>query len=375
LKRLAAGGKSTHSKALAAARRIVQAWNSGVRPDHYSIDITQPGSAARTTMMAALVELNSPALIEQFIRQSVLRAYDGSENAVLITAAAALGNKKAAEMLAALMEARMADRPSECAELLLALGVTNPPPSFRLVAKAAVEGIDAIGIPRKKVAPAAEDEDDGAFWWEVNKAEKRQKVPPEFITNLFSALALFSGRTLHDAAVGKISSRLEVFDPVTVVVPAIERMCAEQPPAIDSVIEHLWTSAAEFLLMRSEVPPQPPPDWRLQATLSCTCPDCAALQAFARDPNEQVHRFRINKDRRRHLHDVIKQYGLDMTHVTERVGSPQTLVCTKDRRTFQARMKEYKKEIAAMRNLVKLAPKSTAALSRSMEAAVKVSTT
>ena len=288
LTRLAAGGKSTHSKAMAAARRIVQAWSTGVRPDRYSVGITQPGSSARTTMLAALVELNSPVLIEKFIREAVLPTYDGSENAALLTAAVALGNKKAAEVLAALMEARMANRPNECAQLLLALGATEPPPSFWRVANAAVEGIDGIGIPGRK---AAEPHDD-VFWWEVPEVAKKQSVPTEFITNLFSALALFRGRTLHDAAAGKITSRLEVFDPVTVVGPAIERMCAEQPPAIDSVIQHLWTRAAEFLLIRSEVPPSPPPDWSLQATLSCTCADCRDLQAFARDPTESVHRFR-----------------------------------------------------------------------------------
>ncbi|MEP7362653.1 MAG: hypothetical protein ABI972_05310 [Acidobacteriota bacterium] len=331
-KGLAEGGKSTHSKAISAARRIVQAWKTGVRPDRYSIGIRSPGSSDRIAMIAALIELNSPALIEKFIREVVLPTYDGSENAALLTAAAALGNKNAAEILAALMEARMANRPNECAQLLLALGATDPPPSFRLVAQTGVEGIGGV---------------------------KQQKLPSEFITNLFSALALFSGRTLHDAAVGKITSRLEVFDPVTVVVPGIERLCAEQyplAPPMDRVIQHLWTSAAEFLLLRSEAPPQPPPDWDLQAKLACTCPDCTDLQAFARHPSEQVHRFRINKERRRHLHEVFKQYGLDMTHETLRVGSPQTLVCTKDRRTFQARMNEYKKEIVAMRKLMKLAP-------------------
>jgi hypothetical protein len=51
-----------------------------------------------------------------------------------------------------------------------------------------------------------------------------------------------------------------------------------------------------------------------------------------------------------------------MTHVTERVGSPQTLVCTKDRRTFERRIKQYRDEIAAMRGLVRLAPKAGAAV-------------
>jgi hypothetical protein len=51
-----------------------------------------------------------------------------------------------------------------------------------------------------------------------------------------------------------------------------------------------------------------------------------------------------------------------MTHITERVGSPQTLVCTKDRRTFDRRMKEYKSEINAMRSLLRMAPKTDSAV-------------
>lgn len=87
--------------------------------------------------------------------------------------------------------------------------------------------------------------------------------------------------------------------------------------------------------------------------------------------------FSSLKERRSHLHQAIDRHRLDMTHVTERVGSPQTLVCTKDRRTFKARMNEYQREIGAMRKLVKLAaPKSTAAaaLSRRMGAAIEAST-
>ena len=63
-----------------------------------------------------------------------------------------------------------------------------------------------------------------------------------------------------------------------------------------------------------------------------------------------------------------------MTHVTERVGSPQTLVCTKDRRTFDRRMKQYGHEVEAMRALVGLAAKSAAAadLCARMQAAAKL---
>jgi hypothetical protein len=137
---------------------------------------------------------------------------------------------------------------------------------------------------------------------------------------------------------------------VTLVVPAVEGICAgrrQKSALLEDAIRHLWTSAAEFLLRRSETPPEPPSDWRLDVEIKCRCADCLSLQAFARDAAALVCRFRVNKQRRSHLHGIIDTHRLDMTHVTERVGSPQTLVCTKDRRTFDRRMKQYREEIAA----------------------------
>ena len=368
LNQLAAAGGSASPEAIAVAQRIVEAWPADARrSDRYLIDIASPKSSDRAKMIAALVELNAPALLDRFIREVVISSYDGSENAVLLSSAGVLGDKQAAAVLSALVEARMPDRPSECAELLLTL-TADPSPSFRQVAEAAVAGLDGIGMPNS--------EPNTFERWE--EPEDRRQLAPEFIGNLFSGLRHFEDGRLRYAAAEKIASRPEVFHPVTLVVPAIEGISAEReymPSAVDHAIQHLWTSAAEFLLLRSEAPPQPPPDWRLHAELSCACADCLELQAFALNPTESVHRFRVKKERRSHLHQAIDRHGLDMTHVTDRVGSPQTLVCTKDRRTFKARMKEYRNEIAAMNKLVKLAPKSAAAaaLSKRMEAAVKAS--
>jgi hypothetical protein len=195
--------------------------------------------------------------------------------------------------------------------------------------------------------------------------------------HLLQGLQRFKSGILCGAAAEKIASRLETFSPVMVIVPAIEQICSgagKKPAEVESSVALLWTSVAEFLLRRSEVPPEPPADWRLNVELSCSCPDCQELQSFARDPAERVHRFRVKKERRRHLHSVIDKQRLDMTHVTDRVGSPQTLVCTKDRRSFDRRMKQYQDEIAAMRTLVGLAPRSgnAAALSVRMQTAVKL---
>jgi hypothetical protein len=314
--------------------------------------------------MAALRRLNAPALVDRFLRETVTPAYDGSENAELLASVEVLGDTQAAAVLSTLVSAQMPRHPKECIELLLALS-ENPAFCFPEVAAAAVAGLDFIGT-----------HDSSSENFDREPEERQRLLSPEFLENLFRALQCCIGGTLCGAAAEKIVLRPETFSPVALVVPAIKRICVwrrRRTTAVDSAVRQLWTSAADFLLQRSEVPPQPPTNWRLNVEISCSCPDCRELQIFARDRIERVHRFRINKERRRHLHNVIDRHRLDMVHMTERMGSPQTLVCTKDRRTFDRRVKEYQDEIAAMRTLVRLAPKAggAAALSRRMELAVK----
>lgn len=371
LKRLAAGGKRARPEAFAAAKRILDAWPVETqRWETYSIRNEWPEPARRIEMMAALQKLNAPDLLERFLRDVVTPSYDGSENEALLASADVLAGAQTAAVLSNLVSAQMRKRPHECSELLLALSKSTSL-CFPEVAEAEVAGLDSIGARDAETeSPDSEAED---INWE---AEDRQRpLGPEFLENLLRALPRFGDGSLCGAAAEKIASRPGVFSPVTLVVPAVERICAGRGKVtlpVESSVQRLWTGAAKFLLLRSEVPPEPPSDWNMDVEISCSCADCLELQAFARDPAAQVHRFRVKKERRRHLHGTINRYRLDMTHVTERVGSPQTLVCTKDRRTFERRMTQYREEIAAMRRLVRLAPKGgVAALAERMEAAVK----
>jgi hypothetical protein len=122
----------------------------------------------------------------------------------------------------------------------------------------------------------------------------------------------------------------------------------------DDDYEHLWHHAATILLARSEHPPKAPKDWRQAGRIRCTCGDCRELQTFLFNPVEQTHRFRRRKDRRRHLHEQIQRHGLDMTHETERRGSPQTLVCTKNRRAHERQCAEHNADLTAMSTLLRV---------------------
>jgi hypothetical protein len=351
---LIADGKKSRPETLALADRMVEAWqNDSRRWDYFSADANRPEASHRTEMMSALGKLEADLLLERFIACTVTLCYDGSENAALISSVGVLGHAKAEAVLSALISARMLNRPQECAELLLALS-EEPSRCFLEVAEAAIDGLDRIGT---------RDRESEVNDWEPE--DRRRPISPQFLVNLLQALRRFKKATLCDAAAEKIAARPKIFRPVTLVVPALEQIYATwgtKAAAADSSIGHLWTNSARFLLQRSEFPPEPPADWRLDVKLSCSCPDCRELQAFSLDPLERIHRFRVKKERRQHLHNMIDRHRLDMTHFTERVGSPQTLVCTKDRRSFDRRMKEYQNEIGAMRSLLRMAPKTSSAV-------------
>lgn len=336
--------------AAAAARQIVEQWRNASSPSTgYSLrQATRP--ADRSAMLAILTDLHESDLLVAFVRQAVLPAYDGSENAHLLRAAAILSDTQAAALLAALIRNALPNHPAPSAELLQALA-NNPSPSYLAVADAAVAALDAT-------PPLPSD------------------PTPDFLANLLSALCRFGDGSRAIAAAGAIAAHPERFPPVSTVVPALERLFATPAApasALPRALETLWNSAAEDLLSRSEHPPRPPADWRLHAKISCSCADCAELQAFANSPTEITHRFRVKQERRSHLHRIIEAHGLDMTHLTERTGSPQTLVCTKDRRTFKARTLQYRAEVASMRTLLqrKEYAVSHAGLFRRLQAAVQ----
>lgn len=105
------------------------------------------------------------------------------------------------------------------------------------------------------------------------------------------------------------------------------------------------------LRQATAAPIEPPVDWRREAELKCTCADCRELVEFLRSPVEQVHRFAVRQERRQHLHQQIDAHGFDLTHETLRRGSPQTLVCTKTRASYERRAKQFVDDCALLEEL------------------------
>ncbi len=332
---------------MALAQQLVNAWINA--PDYSGFH--SPGRPEkRDGMLHLLTDLGDAPLLEQFVAEVVTRDYDGTDNAALVAGAKLLGAERSRRLLSELVRGQMRILHGPCVELLGALvanrgaaGTSEWRNALRQIAETAVSRIDEISLPSS------------SEWVHPRLSKNIRKVDAALVAELLNALGELDAAALRTAAAAKFAARPSVFDPVTVLAPALTLIREH-----DDAVARLWDHSAEFLLQRSGCPPESPKDWRQDVNLSCTCADCRELGAFALDPVAQVHRFRMKQDRRSHLEQMIASQSLDMTHTTDRKGSPQTLVCTKDRRSYQRRCEEYRKDVAALASLDEQAKKSPA---------------
>ena len=308
----------------------------------------------RGEMVRLLVRLGDASLLERFIEGVVTHRFEGTEAAALAEGAAILGPKRCGKLFIALALENTRVFHGGCIALLHGM-MSNLGPVLDSKWKAPMRRIAATILAELATIGVHSHPDPYAGLDSPRVREARPMSAAEVVELLESLRALDSVE-LHTTAVAVIRGAPAVFDPVTVVVPALQQL----PDALgteltsDTVRRALWLHAADFLLARSERPPELPVDWRQEVTVSCKCEDCRELQAFVHDPVAKVHRFRVRQDRRQHLQGQILHHGLDLTHVTELTGSPQTLVCTKTRRTYQRQCTQHAADCASMGILLRL---------------------
>ena len=176
------------------------------------------------------------------------------------------------------------------------------------------------------------------------------------VRDLF-ALAWRCGLTGDAArAASVIVQAPDVVAPDRTLPAALDQLHREEGLAETAAYAALWGCAAECLLRRSETPPDEPRDWKIASDTGCECPHCAKLRAFCEDAAARVARFPLREELRRHLELVIRRYRLDVDHVTERKGRPYTLVCTKNRASYERRLTDYAEHISHMGSLIRSAP-------------------
>jgi hypothetical protein len=160
----------------------------------------------------------------------------------------------------------------------------------------------------------------------------------------------------NDAAkiLSAIISNKDVFAADTILAPSLAALARNENAFPQDLIAPLWRHAARVIARRSLKPPAPPRDWQQPATWQCSCGDCSSLRFFAVSPNDHILRMPLVKERRMHIHRIIDANGLDMTHVTERKGRPQTLVCTKTHAAYEKKCAHHAADVKVMQELARI---------------------
>lgn len=347
---LAADGGSADAPALDMAGRIVADWAQQGAPRHAA----GREGPLRARMLRCLARLGTTVPGERFLREVMLADYDGSDNAALAEAAPAmLAAQPLQELFVALVESVFLRCPRALCELLFLLDAGNraqPSPAVGLALRRFAEAL--VGTLPGLAARPVRREIGCSLAYDETAADA------DSCLHLLGVLERLQSDERHAAAVTALIAQPQVFDPGRMLVPALQALCAApEHGGVDRDAHRLrlWRHCCAFLMARSEFAPPPPGDWSQQVALACRCEDCKALQAFARDPRLREQRFRVRQDRREHLQRQIAQHALDLHHVTDRTGSPQTLVCRKTRESYRRQCRQHTEDIAAMRALHALA--------------------
>jgi hypothetical protein len=292
-------------------------------------------------LLRVLNEHGDADLLEHAAQHLVIEFYDGSQNETLAATARILQEDSSHELIARCFKNHASHLPGAAMDLWNRLAADA---SDRLAERLFESLMDALEKQPDRSAPCSAK----AHSKRINEA-----TLTAFLANL--SQARFTAIVVRAGALPQKNPRL--LNVEKTLLPALEAAFAgkQRPPA--GLVHPLWRSAAEFYLNRSESPPPVPVDWAQSILLqSQHQPELRELELFARDPVKQVHRIRAKKEIRQTLHQTIDRLGLDITHVTERKGSPYTLVLTKTRASYERACLLHRSDLTDMRRLLALPP-------------------
>jgi hypothetical protein len=299
------------------------------------------------TMLKLLERIADPALVKEYVQEVLPKDHRGTEGLALCKLANRVGWEGLGEGLTRFVASRSPDSPTANLPAVVSIveGLCCGPGEMTAERKAVCRAVanELENIIRRWDAPR---DTDFSYWGDRGKA--REGVL-ESLARVSAALDV--GELLEKFLRHALADR-EHYPLHTALIPAVKEMfrVAANEAVLPSRQRLLQRCTAELERLTAK-PVEEPRHWAQDITLRCTCGDCRELQLFLHDPQETVHRFRVAEARRRHLHQQIDMHGCDMTHVTERTGSPYTLVCTKNRASYERKKADYETNVRLLKEL------------------------
>jgi predicted 2-oxoglutarate/Fe(II)-dependent dioxygenase YbiX len=314
------------------AKEIIDHWQVGQRA-------ADDDGSYSGRMLALLERIGTLDLAQRFVREILPKDFNGSEGKALQRLCQHFGWEPFAAELHDLIANHKPEDPYRSNNLgaivsLLEPIYTEPPALTDERRKVCVDlaGLLTQMIERwdQKPAPA----------WDWEGSEKSRAKVVARVLHIFASI---SATAQMEQFVTHVLADEPHYNLHDVLIPDVKAIYSWLPkvPAARSAADRLLKHCQAKLRAATAQPVEPPKDWARDANLACKCKDCAALSLFLRDPAQQVARFPMAKERRRHLHNQIELHRCDCTHDTERRGSPHTLVCKKTQASYERRLRQY----------------------------------
>ena len=320
--------------------RLVGTWRHDPR------EREEDATASRVRMLHLLRMIGNAGLAHRFLHDVALSHYSGGENGDLLAAVEMVGEDAAGEYLPNFVAAHFADVPEKTMALLRLADETTSVLTRSALGASVAQAVAALPDALHAERPA---EDWLAF-------RRRTPIGAACLCDLFALAWRCNSMDDALAAATLLANHPQRVTPDRMVPAVLEGLRGEAGLEETEAYVTLWRHAADFLLKRSATPPEAPRDWVIAANVSCPCGHCVKLRAFCGDPVARVARYPLRQELRKHLHRIIDEHGLDLSHETERRGRPFTLVCTKNRASYRRRLAEYAEDVAHMNTLVASGP-------------------
>ncbi|MES2644230.1 MAG: 2OG-Fe(II) oxygenase [Myxococcota bacterium] len=283
----------------------------------------------RVDLLSVLLRLGDPALVARYVRAHLQHGFAPTEIDTLLACHGLLGGAVLAALVASIFETNAPARAPVCLDLLDRL-VTIDPSAARTAAP--------VLLARLPGDPTAEG----------NIPEHLRARPDAgWLTRLLDVLLRLSDPPLLDRAVAYTRDCLAPQHLDAIVLPAVLDLWRDGAATnAAAALAPLHTLCVTHLRRRVAEPCEAPTDWTREAHGTCRCADCVTFRAFLVSPREQRWELKAVQGRRTHVESQLS--GADVDIRTERKGSPHTLVCVKNRRSYERRFAQREADRAAL---------------------------
>lgn len=153
------------------------------------------------------------------------------------------------------------------------------------------------------------------------------------VSQVLAAAARLGDQDLLATSTDRLAAQQPGF-PMLLRLAVLQAGIAEAPPLRAFLVEtELYRGVVDELGELLSRPARDPDDWAIEHALGCSCEDCAELGRFL-GSSEQELDLPLNKERRRHIHDVVRVHELPVSHTTLRQGRPFVLQLRKLKSLF-----------------------------------------